>query len=401
MRICYIPSQTPYGNGEQFVLPEILEIINKGNEVLVIPIKPNKDIGKGEEPQQVSKFTIRIPLLDLSVIIRGFLGLFKYPTKCSKIIINIFKHSGSFKKIIKNLVVFPKGIVTGEIIKKSNIDHIHCHWASTPSTVGYIASIISEVPWSFTSHRWDIAENNMLAEKAKSAKFVRVIDQPGYNEMIGFIGEQNRSKCKKIHVGVKIEKIESQKVTEARDYFSIVTAANFVEKKGHKYLISAVRTLVSEGYNIKCYFYGDGVLEQEYKELVRKYNLEKNVCFMGKVAHDGLIKIFNSGDVDCVVLPSIVTNDGEKEGIPVTLMEGMAARLPVISTITGGIPELLEDKAGILVEEKESLKIKSAIEELINNKELRVELADNGYKKVYNEFYITTVVNKMLELFKN
>lgn len=400
MRICYITSQTPYGTGEQFILPEILKLKEKSNDVIIIPIKPEVKLAAGKEPEAVSKDTIYIPLFSFKVFIKSFGYFLSHPGKIFNIISKILKYSGTLTKILKNLVVLPKGIVTGIVISKKNIDHIHCHWASTPATVGYIAANISNTSWSFTSHRWDIAENNMLVEKARTAKFIRVIDDPGYNEMVGFIGEGNKSKCKKIHVGVNMSS-SSEFFREKRDDFIIVMAANFIEKKGHIYLLKSLINIKNKGYKVYCHFYGDGPLEQSLKDKAKEYNVDDMISFDGKIAHDKLIKQYTDGKVDCVVLPSIVTEDGEKEGIPVSLMEAMAAKIPVISTNTGGIYELLRDNCGILIEEKNSKQLEEGIEKLISSKELQKQIADDGYNMVINDFYISNVVDRMLKLFKD
>lgn len=400
MRICYITSQTPYGTGEQFILPEILKLKENGNNVIVIPIKPEIKLAEGREPEVVSKDTIYIPLFNFKVFFTSLRYFFKHPIIIIKIIFNIMKYSGNFKKIIKNLVVLPKGITTGVVISKSNIDHIHCHWASTPSSVGYIASKISNIRWSFTSHRWDIAENNMLKEKAKSAKFIRVIDDPGYNEMIGFIGKENENKCIKIHVGVNVQ-LPVKFFREKRNEFIIVMAANFIEKKGHIYLLKSLINIKKKGYKVYCYFYGNGPMEDSLKESAKKYKVDDIVSFDGKIAHDKLIKQYIDGKVDCVVLPSIITENGEKEGIPVSLMEAMAARIPVISTNTGGIYELLRDNCGILVEQKNVEQLENGIEKLINSRQLQEQIADNGYNMVKNDFYVKNIIDKMQKLFRN
>mgnify|MGYP000862979628 FL=1 len=100
-------------------------------------------------------------------------------------------------------------------------------------------------------------------------------------------------------------------------------------------------------------------------------------------------------------MPSIENKDGEKEGIPVALMEAMAAGVPVISTTTGGIPELLDNGAGILVPPEDSEALANAIERLLKYPELRRELGIKGREKVEKEFAIDSVVRKMIEMFKD
>lgn len=397
MKILYITAQTPYGDGEQFIPPEIIEMMNKGNEVLVVPLRPSHDLAKGGETGKIAKYTKYVPLISIKVVLCAVAILFKHPIKYFKILGSILTNSGSLLKVLKNLLLLGKGLVIGDIAKKNNIEHIHAHWASTPSTAAYIASYMYGIEYSFTSHRWDIAENNMLREKAETAKFIRVIDDPGYEEMLGFIGNENKDKCHKIHVGVEITDAEV-KPKKKRDYFYIVTPANFVEKKGHKYLIEAIEKLIKMGYSIKCSFYGSGPLEKQLIDSIEEAGISDSVKVCGKIAHDDLLKLYLEGEVDCVALPSIVTADGEKEGIPVSLMEAMAYNIPAVSTYTGGIPELLGDDCGVLVNEKNVDELVQGLKRLIDDAEYRNTVEINGYKRVYAEFYISSVVTKMLKL---
>lgn len=261
MYIAYITAKTPYGNGEQFILPEILEQINRGNKVIIIPVRPNNNLGKGEKPLKVSKYTIHMPLVNLTLLIKGLAIFFKHPVTVMGIMYRVLEFSGSIKKIFKNLAVFPKGLIVGDIVKKKGIEHIHAHWASTPSTIAYIAAEISGIPWSFTAHRWDIVENNMLNEKVRSAKFARVINKKGYYELISYIDDNLKHKCHILHVGIKIKPV-IPKANKKNEYFTIITPANLVEVKGHVFLIRAIKKIVEKGYFIKCYFYGEGPLEK-------------------------------------------------------------------------------------------------------------------------------------------
>ena len=101
-----------------------------------------------------------------------------------------------------------------------------------------------------------------------------------------------------------------------------------------------------------------------------------------------------------VILPSITTDKGEHEGIPVTLMEAMAYGIPVISTKTGGIPELIGDGSGIMVEEKNAKAIADAIERLMLDRNFYHILSLKGREKILKEFSIKENAKNLLSLFK-
>ena len=398
MKIAYITAQTPYGPGESFILPEVIELRRQGHEVVVFPLRPADEIHRGRECEEVAKYTVRIPLVSFPVLLQALgLSLLR-PSLIGRIISEIIKCSGSAKKILKNLSVLPKGLVLGEEIRKKGFDHIHAHWASTPSTAAYIASLYSGVPWSFTAHRWDIAEANMLVTKVKSCQFVRAIGRNGAEEIKQQIPKELWAKVTVVHMGVEMPQFLGSGTKEGA--FTLACIAGFVPKKGHRFLLEACSLLKQKGFSFRCLLIGDGPLKEEIQELSRAMDLEDIMEFKGRLPHDEVLGLYGTGLVSTVVLPSIVTEDGEKEGIPVALMEAMAAGIPVVSTITGDIPELLEGGAGILVPPGDSKALADAIEVIMENPYYRTELGQKGRKKIEADFSLSSVVKQLAELFQ-
>jgi len=81
-------------------------------------------------------------------------------------------------------------------------------------------------------------------------------------------------------------------------------------------------------------------------------------------------------------------------------MEAMAFGVPVISTTTGDIPELLGDGAGILVPPEDSKALADAIEVIMENSYYCAELGQQGRKKIETDFSVTSVVRQLAELFQ-
>ncbi|WP_323720630.1 glycosyltransferase family 4 protein [Acetomicrobium sp.] len=398
MKIAYITVQTPYGPGETFILPEVIELQRQGHEVAVFPLRPDKKLAQGQEAAMVRECTVHIPLLNVRVFVKALKLSILKPKLICKVLFDILRYSGSGKKVLKNLVVIPKGLVLGAEIKNRGFDHIHAHWASTPSTAAYIAALYSGVPWSFTAHRWDIGEGNMLEVKVKLSQFARTINLRGAKELKRQLPNELWDKVHVIHMGVNL----SENTCNAnQDLFTIACVGNMLPVKGHEFLLRALFILKGRNVNFRCLLFGDGPLRNKLEQMANELNLNSIVKFCGRIAHDEILRLYSTGDVSVVVLPSIETKDGEKEGIPVALMEAMAAGVPVISTTTGGIPELLDNGAGILVPPEDSEALANAIEQLFKDAELRRELGIKGREKVEKEFAIDSVVRKMVEMFKD
>jgi glycosyltransferase involved in cell wall biosynthesis len=112
-----------------------------------------------------------------------------------------------------------------------------------------------------------------------------------------------------------------------------------------------------------------------------------------------LFDLYMSGRTAAVILPSIRTGDGEKEGIPVSLMEAMAYGIPVISTDTGAIPELIGDGSGIMVRSSDPGSIASAIENLISDSAYYFSVGRRGKEKIKSNFNMKSITGELLKLF--
>ena len=396
MKLFFITAQTPWGRGETFILEEMLEVKRQGVDLLIVPRNPSKEVFH-EDSKELLENTFWSPVTNLKII-NVFLSELLTKISLWRILLSIIQHSRGPWVLLKNLAVFPKSIVVARVIKKEGFDHIHAHWGSTTATMGYVISKITGIPWSFTLHRWDIKENNMLKEKAKSARFVRCISEYGKNELIEITGREYQKKIKVIHMGVKIPENISE-FQKTRELFTIVVPANLLEVKGHKYLVEACSILVKESVrNFQCIFYGDGPFRAKLGNLIEERALTNYMKIPGVIPHKKLIEMYKNRKVDLVVLPSINTKKGEHEGIPVSLMEAMAYGIPVISTNTGSIPKLLSDGAGIMVQEKSSTELAEAILKLVNDEDLTLQIAIKEYNKISREFNVENTTEKLLRL---
>jgi glycosyltransferase involved in cell wall biosynthesis len=120
---------------------------------------------------------------------------------------------------------------------------------------------------------------------------------------------------------------------------------------------------------------------------------------MGTVPHAQLLDDLRAHRWDAAVLPSIVTRQAE-EGIPVSLVEAMGAGIPVVSTRTGSIPELLGAGAGLLVEGSDAAGLADALAELARDPDLRIRFAEQGRRRVEAGYDIDLIVSVLARWFE-
>ncbi len=397
-KIDYITVKAPFGKKETFVIAEMLALKELGVDLLIIPRdRTNKLFHK--RAQSLLNNTLIIPWFNFQIAKEFLKYLVKTPISFFKIINHITLKTRSIRIAIKNLTILPKSLFLSKIFRDESIVHIHAHWGSTTSTMAYVISKITKIPWSFTLYRWDIDEDNMVKEKVKSALFARTIDERGREEIISKIKDITLiKKISVIHMGVDIPEI-NESPDNGPQIFTFLCPANLVLKKGHKYLFKACKILSDNGLKYKCLIAGSGPLEDELKNMIRYLKLNNYISFLGHLPNERLLGLYNSGRVNAVVLASIVTEDGEKEGIPVALMEAMSYGIPVISTNTGGISELISNGNGILVDEKDPESIATAIVKLMKDKTYYNLIRERGRKKIEREFNLSIISKKLLRLF--
>jgi glycosyltransferase involved in cell wall biosynthesis len=166
--------------------------------------------------------------------------------------------------------------------------------------------------------------------------------------------------------------------------------ARLVEAKGHRYFLQAIPEIIQTLPEVKFLFAGDGSEKEDLRRLSSRLNLDNYIIFAGHVR-----EIFQTmAGFDLLVLPSI------SEGFGEVLAEGMALQKPIVSTLVGGIPEIVEDrKTGILVPSKNPHLLAQAIITLLQDKNLASRLGEEGRKRVESYYTIDKMIDKIEALF--
>ena len=157
----------------------------------------------------------------------------------------------------------------------------------------------------------------------------------------------------------------------------IGVVGRLVPEKGLRYFLLAAREIVETHPNTEVVVAGDGPQRPELESLVRDLGIAKQVIFLGVV--DDMPRIYSS--LDMVVMPSL------DEGLPLVLLEALAAGKPVVATKVGGIPGLIiEGRTGLLVEPKDARALRDAVLRLMSDEALRKRISEDGKKMVRQEY---------------
>jgi glycosyltransferase involved in cell wall biosynthesis len=175
----------------------------------------------------------------------------------------------------------------------------------------------------------------------------------------------------------------------ASDAILIGTIAELTKNKGLSILITALNLTNYRGST--SIIIGEGTERQTLQNQIATLHLQNKIFLIGLIPEaQQYIKAF-----DIFILPSF------KEGLPYTIMEAMAAGVPVVATNVGGVPDLIHhEEEGILIPPGDSKALNTAVTRLIQNPILRTQLGKRGARKIVERFSLTQMVQQTTTLYE-
>ncbi len=167
--------------------------------------------------------------------------------------------------------------------------------------------------------------------------------------------------------------------------------AQLIESKGHRYVIEAMPAVLRALPQTRVIFFGKGAYQPELERMIKEASLENVIQFAG--FREDMPRILPNLDV--VVLPTLM------EGLGVSLLQASAARVPVIGTRVGGVPEVVRDGLnGLLVEPRDSAGLASAILAILSDRQRAKQMGDAGLALVQAEFVPEVMVRGYLREYR-
>lgn len=277
------------------------------------------------------------------------------------------------------------------------IARLHSPWATVDAWVVAVAAQLLGVPHTVHARASDIHRNDLACGvAARLCGAECVITNSLYNEQFlrGLLHARN-GRLTHIYNGINLDLFPGDnggRSAGQHEVPRILCVARLIEAKGLEYLLHACRLLKDRGYRVRCDIIGSrGNMDVNYPIRLRKLcsalHLEEDVSFLGPQPFERVLEEYRRTDV--FVLPSVVGPDGTGDVTPNVLIEAMAMKLPVISTRSRAIPEIVEDGvSGLLVPPADAAALAEALMRLLRDPQLRVMLGNNARARVEERFDI-------------
>jgi colanic acid/amylovoran biosynthesis glycosyltransferase len=279
---------------------------------------------------------------------------------------------------IKHVIQAGMGLLAAGQLRDRRITHVHAHLANAPTMVALYLARGLGVPFSFTGHAADLfVHRAALAFKLKQARFVSCISR-WHQEFYRAIVPLDEARLPLIRCSVALPQDYQPERKQ------LVTVARLVPKKGIDLLLRAFAdTPALSDWTLQIL--GDGDDRGRLEALAAELQVADRVHFAGARAHAECLAAISTAGI--FALPCRTATNGDKDGIPVVLMEAMAATRAVIAGDLPAIRELIRDgEMGLLVPPDSAAALSLALAQLVGDADLRLRMGTAARAKVAAEF---------------
>ncbi len=273
------------------------------------------------------------------------------------------------------------------------ITHVHAHMAHVPSTVAMACAAALDVPFSFTGHAADLfRDRSALRTKLQRAAFVACISHWHRGFYRTVVPGLTDAQLPIVRCGVDLDDFAPvAPVVVPR----MLAVGRLVAKKGFDVLVRSMAGLPAD---TMLTLVGDGPEGPALRALAREVGVEERITFAGALPNQAVRDLMAHAAV--FVLPCREAADGDRDGIPVVLMEAMARGVCVVSGDLETIRELVTDNVGgVMVRPGAVDELTRALAGLLTDPPRRASLAAAGRERVAEEFSLAVNLDRLQRAF--
>jgi glycosyltransferase involved in cell wall biosynthesis len=284
-----------------------------------------------------------------------------------------------------------------EYIQEDEVDLVHTHGYKA-DLYGYLAAWRCHKPVVATCHNWVGGTaalgiyNHLDRMVLKKFNALAAVSDAVAHRLLAF--GVPAEKIKTIANGIDVmafERAEPLPLLKAEDSTVVGLVARLDLQKGFEYLLRAARELCKTSPGLKIVIAGEGPDRNAIEEMVQQYGLQSNVILAGQQSNMPAVY----AAMDIFVLPSL------NEGLPMTVLEAMAASKPVIATRVGAIPSVIKDgESGLLVDPKNSEGLRNAIASLLDDPERRRRMGTQAHAWVSQNYTSEAMALKYRDMYE-
>lgn len=342
MKIAYLVNTYPRAS-HTFIRREIHAMERMGFHVHRFAMRSDRDALREPEDKAEDQRTEHVLEGGKLRLLGSALGwMLRHPAGAVKAAAMALRLGRRARAIPLHMVYLIEGLHVAARCRKLGVQHIHAHFGTNSAAVALLSHMAGGPGYSFTVHgpeEFDAPVALSLGDKIRHAAFAVAISSFGRSQLCRWAQVEDWQKIKVVHCGIEPARFPEPAALPAK--LDLVAIGRFCEQKGFPLLIEALAIAARKHPDIHMTLVGDGPLRGEIEALIERHTLRRHVTLTGWLT-EAQVRI-ELAAAQALVLPSFA------EGLPVVLMEAMAAGRPVLATAIAGVPELVTRETGWIV----------------------------------------------------
>ncbi len=284
------------------------------------------------------------------------------------------------------------------LIKSQNVQIIHTHCAKS-LTIGAILKKFNPKVFHIHTRRVDFDIKSNIFSKWRYIKGIdKIIAISSAVKNVLIKNGVPEEKITLIPSAIDTEEYENLKINDIKKEFNlkensiiIVSVGNYVDHKGHIYLVESVPHILNNFPDTYVFIVGEGPERKNLESLISKLYLRKHVFLTG----------FREDPLSFIAQADLYVQPSKYEGLGTSLLDAMALGKPCVATKTGGIVDIIEDGFnGILAQPQDCVDLAFKIIQILENDKLRKQIAFNAKNFIKQKFDIKIISKKIYSLYK-
>lgn len=395
-RLAYLVSRYP-AVSHTFILREVTQLRARGFEIEVASINaPDRQpeaMTDNERQEAAQTYGVKAHGL-LGAIAAHLWGLTRPLAWLNGLGQALISGGWNLRRTLYGVFYFTEALMLWRWMSHKRLSHLHVHFATAAANVAVALKKFAPIGLSITVHGPDEfydVPGQQLQDKIAMADFIICIGAFARSQLMHLSPACQWHKFEVCPLGVDPERYQPGQQKEAAP-FTILCVGRLCSAKGQPILIETCRRLCADGRQLRLVLVGTGPEEATLKTMVVEAGLTASVLFTGALNETEVRYWYHRADA--FALASFA------EGIPVVLMEAMASGIPCVTTRITGIPELIRDGIdGLLVSPSDTNELVNALASLMDDQELRQDLARSGRARVEEKFNLTRNIDRLGDVF--
>lgn len=395
MTIAYLTSEYP-APSHTFIRREIAALRARGAEIHTFSVRAphhGTRFSAHDEAERAGTFYILSDKRE--AVLEALREIAKRPLRSLRTLALAYRHRvPGVRSLVYSAIYFTEALCLARALEAKGAQHLHNHFANPSAIVGLLASKHLGLGFSFTVHgvsEFDGDAGALLPAKVAEADFVVCITSYTRSQIMRFVPPEEWQKLILSRCGVDVDSIP-ERVPEPDARKRLISVARLAPEKGVHGALDAFALIRERGVDAELHLIGDGPLRNSLIARCRELGIQDDVIFHGQLSD---VEVFHElKQADVFFLASLM------EGLPIVLMEALAAGVPVVAPTIAGIPELITDgETGLLYPASDSEALAEQLTRLVNDPGLGARLAARGRRRLIERHSLATAIEPLLQVF--